>query len=221
MFAEESKIAKLKVRFRTNPNPKDIKDLKYFRIILMAVNGSDGEEINVLRKVKNSKSNRPYRDVTLELNPNIIEEGSYFLKVLAEDEHGNMLNSDDEFGDSKIQKAWEQAKKDVPDTHKNSFPYKLTCDSEDFDYVIEDAIDRDENQRKDKLNNVLQAFLKYRIDALKNDEDFNIPQPSEASNVWINDGKEKHSSTFHIKYSDKHNYQINISTKLKQIENKF
>ena len=221
LYAQESKIAKLKVRFRTNPNPKDIKDLKFFRIILMAVNGSNGEEITVLRKVKNSNSNRPYRDVTLELNPNIIEEGSYFIKVLAEDEHGNMLNADDEFRDYKIQKAWEQAKKDNPDTHKNSFPFKLTCDSEDFDYVIEDAIDRDENQRKDKLNNVLQAFLKYRIDALKNGEESHTTEPSETSNLWINDGKEKHSSTFHINYSDKHNYQINISTKLRQIENKF
>ncbi|MFL0147984.1 ATP-binding protein [Tenacibaculum maritimum] len=221
LYAKEGKIAKLKVRFRTNPNPKDIKDLKFFRIILMAVNGSNGEEITVLRKVKNSNSNRPYRDVTLELNPNIIEEGSYFLKVLAEDEHANMLNADDEFRDSKIQRAWEEAKKADPDANKNVFPYKLTCDSEDFDYVIEDVIDRDENQRKDKLNNVLQAFLKYRIEALKNDDEYHIPDPSETSNVWINDGKEKHSSTFHINYSDKHNYQINISTKLRQIENKF
>lgn len=221
LYAKEGKIAKLKVRFRTNPNPKDIKDLKFFRIILMAVNGSNGEEITVLRKVKNSNSNRPYRDVTLELNPNIIEEGSYFLKVLAEDEHANMLNADDEFRDSKIQRAWEEAKKADPDANKNVFPYKLTCDSEDFDYVIEDVIDRDENQRKDKLNNVLQAFLKYRIEALKNDDEYHIPEPSETSNVWINDGKEKHSSTFHINYSDKHNYQINISTKLRQIENKF
>ncbi len=221
LYAKEGKIAKLKVRFLTNPNPKDIKDLKFFRIILMAVNGSNGEEITVLRKVKNSNSNRPYRDVTLELNPNIIEEGSYFLKVLAEDEHANMLNADDEFRDSKIQRAWEEAKKTDPDANKNAFPYKLTCDSDDFDYVIEDVIDRDENQRKDKLNNVLQAFLKYRIETLKNDEEYHIPEPSETSNVWINDGKEKHSSTFHINYSDKHNYQINISTKLRQIENKF
>lgn len=221
LFAQANKISKLRVRFRTNPNPKDIKDLKFFRITLMAVNGSNGEEITVLRKVKNSNSNRPYRDVTVELNPNIIEEGSYFIKVIAEDEHGNMLNADDEFRDSKIQKAWEQAKKDDSDTHKNSFPYKLTCDSDDFDYVIDESIDRDDNQRKDKLNNVLQAFLKYCIEALKNDEEYDIPEPSDTSNLWINDGKEKHSSTFHINYSDKHNYQINISTKLRQIENKF
>ena len=222
LYAQEGKIAKLKVSFRTNPNPKDIKDLKFFRIILMAVKGGNGEKITDLRKVKNSNSNRSYRDAILELNPNNIEEGSYFIKVLAEDEHANTLNADDEFRNSKIQKAWEQAQKDDANTQKNVFSYKLTCDSDDFDYVIEEVIDRDENQKKDKLNNVLQAFLKYRIEALKNDKDYNnIPEPSEESNLWINDGKEKHSSTFYINYSDKHDYQINISTKLRQIENKF
>ncbi|MGO3181274.1 MAG: methylation-associated defense system ATP-binding protein MAD8 [Aequorivita sp.] len=221
LYAEQQKIAKLRVRFHTNPKPKDIKDLKSFKIILMAVNGGSGEEITVLRKIKNSSSNRSYRDATVELNTNNIEEGSYFIKVLAEDEHGNMLNANDEFKDSKIQKAWEAKKEEDDEITKNSFPYKLTCDSEDFDYIIEEAIERDENQRKDKLNNVLQAYFKYRITGLKNDEDFNIPEPSDSSNVWINDGKEKHSSTFHINYSDKHNYQINVSTKLRQIENIF
>lgn len=221
LYAEQQKIAKLRVRFHTYPKPKDIKDLKSFRIILMAVDGGSGEEITVLRKIKNSTSNRPYRDATLELNPNIIEEGSYFIKVLAEDEHGNMLNANDEFKDNKIQKAWEIKKGENEEIKKSSFPYKLTCDSEDFDYIIEEAIERDEDQRKDKLNNVLQAYFKYRISGLKNDEDFNIPEPSESSNVWINDGKEKHSSTFHINYSDKHNYQVNVSTKLRQIESIF
>ncbi|MDF0714566.1 ATP-binding protein [Muricauda sp. 334s03] len=220
LYAQEGNVAKLKVRFHTNPNPKDIKDLRFFRIILMAVNGSNGEEITVLRKIKNSNSNRPYRDATLELNPNIIEEGSYFIKVLAEDEHGNMLNTNDEFRESKIQKAWEEAKKEDESISKSAFPYKLSCDSIDFDYVIEESLERDEDQRKDKLNNVLQAYFKYRIEALKNDIEIELPKPSETSNIWINDGKEKHNSTFHINYSDQHNYQINISTKLRQIENK-
>lgn len=221
LYAEQQKVSKIRVRFHTNRKPNDIKDLKFFRIILMAVDGSSGEEVMVLRRIKNSSTNRPYRDATLELNTNIIEEGSYFIKILAEDEHGNMLNADDEFKDSKIQKAWETKKQEDEGIKKSSFPYKLTCDSEDFDYVIEEAIERDENQRKDKLNNVLQAYFKYRINDLKNDEGFNIPEPSDSSNFWINDGKEKHSSTFHINYSDKHNYQINVSTKLRQIENMF
>ncbi|RYX96924.1 hypothetical protein EON78_05525 [bacterium] len=41
------------------------------------------------------------------------------------------------------------------------------------------------------------------------------------SNVWLNDDKAKHVSTFHINYSSKHNYQINLSTKLRLLENEF
>ncbi|GAL81019.1 hypothetical protein JCM19274_2193 [Algibacter lectus] len=219
--AIEGVSAKLKVRFTTNPNPNEIKEIKSFKIILMAVDGSNGEEISILRKVKNKITSRNYREATIELNSNLIDEGSYFIKVVAEDEHGNIINGNDDFKDPKIQKAWDKEKTENPDLEKSSFPYKLTCDSDDFHYEVEEALDKDENQRKDKLNNVLQAFLKYRIDALKNDEEYSIPEPSETSNIWINDGKEKHSSTFHINYSDKHNYQINISTKLRQIENKF
>ena len=225
LLAENGKITKLKIRFSTNPSPNEIKDLKFFRIILMAVNGTNGEEIMVLRKIKNSNSNRPYRDATIELNSNIIEEGSYFIKVLAEDEYGNVLNANDEFKDSKVQRAWLEAEEEAHqkglECSKSSFQYKLTCDSEDFDYLIEEAVEREDTQRKDKLNYVLQAYFKFRIESIKNDSDKLIPEPTESSNLWINDSKEKHSSTFHINYSDKHNYQINISTKLRQIENKF
>lgn len=48
----------------------------------------------------------------------MIEEGSYFFKVLAEDEHGNILNANDDFKDIKIQKAWEEALKADENTSK-------------------------------------------------------------------------------------------------------
>jgi DNA phosphorothioation-dependent restriction protein DptH len=220
LHVEENKTAKVRIRFSTNPNPKDIADLKYFKVVLMAVDGGTGEEVSILRKLKNTTSNRPYREATVDLNSNMIEEGSYFFKVLAEDEHGNILNANDDFKDIKIQKAWEEAVKADENTSKNTFPYKLTCDSEDFDYVVEEAVERDENQRKDKLNNVLQAYFKYRIEKIKSEDEANIPEVSENSNVWLNDIT-KHTSTFHINYSERHNYQVNLSSKLRGIENKF
>ncbi|WP_086478437.1 methylation-associated defense system ATP-binding protein MAD8 [Arenibacter amylolyticus] len=220
LHVEENKTAKVRIRFSTNPNPKDIADLKYFKVILMAVDGGTGEEVSVLRKLKNTASNRPYREATVDLNSNMIEEGSYFFKVLAEDEHGNILNANDDFKDIKIQKAWEEALNADENASKSAFPYKLTCDSEDFDYVVEEAVERDENQRKDKLNNVLQAYFKYRIEKIKSEDEADIPEPSENSNNWLNDIT-KHTSTFHINYSERHNYQINLSSKLRGIENKF
>lgn len=218
--ARENSISRIRIRFTMNQNPKDIPNLAYFKIILMAVNGGSGEEIQILRKVKNSTSNRPYRDVTVDLNPNVMEEGSYFFKIWAEDEHGNILNNNDDFKEPKIQSAWEEAKAKNKSISKNSFEYKLTSDTNDFDYVIEENPERGENQRKDKLNNVLQAFFKFRIEKLKLGMEPEIPVPSETSNIWISD-LYKHTSTFHINYSDRHNYQVNLSAKLRIIEDTF
>lgn len=220
LLVEENKTVKVKIRFSTNPNPKDISELKFFKVILMAVDGGAGEEVFVLRKLKNSPSNRSYREAQVELNSNLIEEGSYFFKVLAEDEHGNVLNADDNFKDLEIQREWEEALSKDENASKTDFSYKLTCDSEDFDYVVEEEVERDENQRKGKIKNVLQAYFKYRIDKIKSEEESDTPVPSENTNIWLSD-LTKHTSTFHINYSERHNYQINLSSKLRQIEDQF
>jgi len=220
LYAIENSSSKVRIKISTNIPPNEISDLKYFKIILMAVDGGSGEEIAVLRKVKNSASSRSYREATVELNSNIIEEGSYFFKVLAEDDIGNILNSNDDFKDDKIQKAWLDALAKNSEADKSNFPYKLSCDSEDFDFIVDEEIDRGENQRKDKLNNVLQAFYKYRIDKIITRQEPDTPIPSENSNIWLTE-RNKYISTFHIHYSDKHNYQINISSKLRIIEDIF
>jgi DNA phosphorothioation-dependent restriction protein DptH len=220
LHAGLNSTSSIKIKFNTNPPPNATNDLKYFKVILMAVDGFAGEEVAVIRKLKNSASTRPYREVTVDLNSNITEEGSYFFKVLAEDEHGNTLNFDDDFKDSKIQSAWDLNRADNPEISKSEFPYKRTCDTEDFFFVIGESVEREENQRKDKLNNVLQAFFKFRIDNLKAGNSLIIPSPIEGSNIWINDIS-KHTSTLHIRYSEKHNYQINLSSKLRLIENEF
>lgn len=219
LIANQNQPSKLTIRYSTNPPPKDIEDLKYFRVVLMSVDGRSGEEISTLRKLKNTNSNRAYQEAKIELNPNMFDEGSYFIKVLAEDEHGNILNSNDDFKDASFQKAWELEGKS-PEAKKN-LNYKLTCDSDDFDYFFNENPEKEETQRKDRLNNVLQAFFKFNIERLKIEEEIEIPNPSDLSNVWLNDEKLKQLSTFHINYSSKHNYQINLSTKLRLIENEF
>lgn len=219
--AENNRNSKVKIKFSTVPNPLEISGLKYFKIILFEVDGGAGEEVTVLRKLKNTNSARPFREATVELDPNMIEEGSYFFKVLAEDEQGTILNYDDNFKDKKVQSAWEQTKKADENASKSQYTYKLTCDSEDFDFYIDEVIEKDETAKKHKLNNVLQAFYKYRVDQLKSGEEISFPENSENSNIWLKDNKERLASTFHVNYSDKHNYQINIATKLRKIENVF
>ncbi|GGK34441.1 hypothetical protein GCM10007962_31080 [Yeosuana aromativorans] len=221
LYANPNSPSKIKVRFSTTPNPSQISELKYFRIVLMAVDGGRGEEITVLRKLKNSTSNRAYRDAEVELHPNHIDDGAYFIKVLAENEFGDILNNNDDFKEIKIQQAWEEELKSNPTALKDDFQYKLTCDSEDFDFVVDDTIDREDNQRKDKVKSVLQAFLNHRIYDLKHENEPVIPEPVEPSNCWLDDKKVSHTSIFHINYSQNHNYQILLSSKLRTIENEF
>ena len=81
---------------------------------------------------------------------------------------------------------------------KENYNFKLTSDTEDFEYEITENPDKEENQRKDKLNNVLQGHFKYNIDLLKNNVEKQFPVCSEASNIWLNDDKQKVNSIFHI-----------------------
>lgn len=217
LLSDGASNSKVTIRFKTLPEPKDIEELKYFRVVLMAVDGFSGQEITTLRKLKNTNSKQSYREAKIELNANNLEEGSYFFKVLAEDELGNVLNVNDNFYEDAIQRVWEENNHSLES--KKDLNYKLKCDSEDFDYFIDINTEKEETIRKDKLNNVLQAFFKYNIDRLRQEAALDIPHPSEHSNVWLNDDKTKLSSVFHINYSNKHNYQIILSSKLRMIEN--
>lgn len=217
LLSDGASNPKVVIRFKTTPEPKDIEELKYFKVVLMAVDGFLGQEITTLRKLKNSNSKQSYREAKIELNTNNIEEGSYFFKVSAEDELGNVLNVNDDFYEDSIQREWEA--KGFTSESKKELRYKLKSDSEDFDYVIDDIVDKPKTIRKDKLNNVLQAFFKYNIGGLRQNTAINIPIPNKDSNIWLNDDKLKLSSVFHVNYSNKHNYQIILSSKLRLIEN--
>lgn len=217
--AKENSISNLTIRFRTTPPPNQVNDLKFFRVVLMEVDGYAGVEMNTLRKLANSNAKQEYREATVQLNPNNLEEGSYFFKIIAEDENGNILNTNDNFLSDKVQDAWEKAGKTKE--AKQNLIYKLTSDTEDFIYEISENPDKEENQRKDKLNNVLQGHFKFNIELLKEGLESDYPIPSETSNIWLNDEKQKTNSIFHINYSQRHNYQIIVSSKLRQIEEAF
>ncbi|WP_202800226.1 hypothetical protein [Pontibacter sp. BAB1700] len=218
LHAESDKISKVKIRLKTTPKPKDVPELKYFKVVLMSVDGGQAEEVLTLRKLKNTTAQSSFRDATVELHSNLIEEGTYFFRILAEDEYGTVLNSDDDLYDEKAQNAWENAKKENKDVLKSSFGTKYTSDSENFYFAVTEVAPNTEEQRKDKVYNILQAFFRFRLDNLKNDQELTMPSPSDSSNVWLNDSKPKHISTFYINYSPKDNYQINLSTKLRAIE---
>ena len=217
--AKTNKSAKVKIRVRTQPNPKEIIELSHFRIILMAVDGGSGEQVQELRRPKNTGTPKPYRDLTVELDPNTVEEGSYFLKVLAEDESGNTLNADDPFKDADAQAYWEEVQDKGNNPSKIEINRKLTCDSEDFFFSVDEETDEpEEHRKKDKLQNVLQAYFRFRMELFRNNRELLTPEADEEACRWLEHNQAKLNRTFHFRYPGNHNYQINLSGKLVSLE---
>lgn len=215
--ANEGTNVKVKVQFTTTPPPNQVESLHGFRIVLMEADGGAGQEITTLRKLKNSKAASIFRSADIEINSNTTEEMTYFFKVYAEDEHGNILNANDEFYSESINDIWKERGKTKE--AKADLNFKLKSDSEDFYFAIDEAEEDLKNIRKDKLNNVTQAHFKFNLDNLKNGIEADFPIPAESANSWLNDEKPKLNSTFYINYGVKFNYQIIISSKLRYLEN--
>ena len=56
---------------------------------------------------------------------------------------------------------------------------------------------------------------------LRKQEELSIPELQGESGLWLNDSQTKLNVTFYLKYSNNHNYQINIPNKLRIIERLF
>jgi len=215
------KSSRLKIRIRTNPAPKDFKDLKYFRIVMMAIDGM--YPVSDVKKSKVTENAKDYRYITMELSEAMFDEGSYFLRVLAEDENGGVLNNQDTFVPGDSEETFRIQHEQNPEISREQFKetnrLKCTNDSEDF-YLNFGEAEGGETlfQRKNKLENVLQAYFRYRIEQVRTGEELSIPVPIEDSAVWLKDSQSGLASTFHIKYSSNHNYQINLPNKLKKLQ---
>lgn len=216
------KSSKLKTRISTKPAPKDFKDLKNFRIVLMAIDG--WYPVADVKKTKVTENSTGYRYITMELSEAMFEEGSYFLRVLAEDENGGILNTQDAFVPIAWEEEWKTQKEQNPELTRDQFRetnrIKCTCDSEDFYLNFGKDDDGGETffQRKNKLDNVLQAYFSFRIEQLRNDDEPDLPVPIEDTGVWLKGSHSGLVGTFHIKYSSTQNYQINLSNKLQKLQ---
>lgn len=213
---QSGKKVKLKLRIYTDPIPRESKDLKYFRIILMNVDGM--YSIGELKKIKVTDGTKSYRDVSFEIADGQYEDGSYFFHVVAEDEHGTILNQDDPFRQESVQEQWEIAKKNDAGLSKSQFQMEyrvlLTSDTESFYLKLTDEEPELVETRKTKIDNRLEAYFHYRIEKIRNNKDLDNPEPRRVE--WIEGNLL--SSIFHIQYNTSHNYQIILSKKLVDIE---
>lgn len=216
------KSSKLKIRVSTKPAPKDFKELKNFNIVLMAIDG--WYPVKTVKMAKVTENARPFRDITMLLPESMYDEGSYFLRVIAEDENGGVLNTQDAFVPAEWEEKWKLQNEENPELTRDEFGetyhIKRTSDSEDFYLTFGKADEGGETlfHRKDKLDNVLQAFFRYRIEALRNNDELTIPTTIEETGLWLKGTDSGLVGVYHIKYSSNHNYQISISNKLQKLQ---
>ena len=217
------KTATLKLRITLTPAPKDYPTLRLFRIMLVSTDGMT--EVCEAKHVKVTDNNRAYRDVTLKASSDMYEEGTYFFRVIGEDEAGSPLNVDDDFISDEIQHQWEQAKKAGAEysTFKALHQTKSINETEEifFNFADSDEDDNDgqrDHLRKDKLDNAMQAYFRYRIDKLKNKEEADLPNPDKKSAAWLELKGQGLQKIFHLKLGVNHNYQIPVSNKLFTLE---
>lgn len=220
--AKANKPSKVKIRVTTNKELSTIQELAYFRVLLMLSNGGSGELVQELKKIKNSKTKQSYKDLNVTLDPSIIAEGAYFIQVLAEDENGVRLNTEDDFKEDSMQRSWKEMFAENENLDKSTINAKLTCDSDDFYFSVDDSDDldgsEDERLRRDKIDNLFQAYFKYRSHLFRNGLPLDEPKLEAGSGVWIGTAKDTLNPIFHSRYDSRHDFQVNFSGKLYQLE---
>lgn len=227
---DPTKGAKVKLRVYFSPKPSAYEELKKVKIAIM--NG-DGfyKEIDVVTK-KISANNKDYRDISFTL-ANAFENGTYFFHVYAENNDGTELNVKDAFRDEDIQKEWEEKEKEGSISKADFQQDKrrlLTSDSDTFFLEVinspEDEIE--ETGTRMKINNVLQAYFRYRIEINRKGGELSIPERQaiiDKSGKTSSDDLKSwqyatHVNTFQLRYDANNNYQIPLSRKLLEIEEK-
>ena len=227
---DPKKGAKVKLRIWFSPKPSAYEHLKKVKVLLMNGDGYYEETELVTKKV--SENDKEYRDISFTIDSSI-SSGTYFFHVSALDEDGTVLNINDHFQDEATQKLWEEEqKKGASGLSKEDFQQQyrrlLTSDTEDFFLEIKDDTDTgdDESITRMKINNVLQAYFRYRIELNRKGQELKLPVrvavPDKSGKTSDDDLKSwqyaTHINTFQLRYDRDNNYQIPLSKKLLEIE---
>ena len=128
------KSIKIRIHLSTKPSPKDYKELKYFHVVLMSIDG--WYQVLDIKKTKVTEGTKSDRILNIELSENLIEEGSYFFRVFGEDENGVILNINNYFKDSNAEEEWRRIHEEKPELSRSEYQLinqlKYTSDSDDF-----------------------------------------------------------------------------------------
>lgn len=228
---DQKKGAKVKLRIYFSPKPAAYEQLKKMKIVMM--NGDGYYEETELCTKKVSENAKEYRDISFTIQYDQFVNGTYFFHVHALDQDGTVLNINDHFQDEATQKLWGEEKEKgggamTKEEFQQQYRKLLTSDSEDFFLEQKtDMDDEDESVARMKINNVLQAYFRYRIEINRKGGELTIPVRQAVPDKTGKSSDDEFKSwryatninTFQLRYDKDNNYQIPLSKKLLAIEN--
>lgn len=224
------KKGKVKLRMTFSASPSDLPDLQKYQVQIV---NSDGYVVrDELRNAKLNISGRS-KTVTINIPFDNYEDGIYFLRVHALDPDGVQLDNNNPFVPEGVQAQWENY---LQQAAPNATPEKIAALNEQFQqehnvlrsnettfFTLINATDEeggvDTNiDKRSKVDNLLQAYFNYRMEALRKGEELTMPDLSD--NTEWKEGSLNDVFTFDFGNAA-YAYQIQNSRKLLELERAF
>ena len=232
MQIPHEKKSKVKVKITFEPTPNEMPEMEKYAVEIFNYEGF--EYLDTIRQAKiNSKSKS--KTITLNINNMAFDDGTYFLRVHALDKDGLVLDNDNPFKVPAIQENWENYLEQNKDSNKDELrkqfqkDYGVLTVNETMTFTIKNLTEEDsptddvdvDVTKRNKPNNVLQAFFYYCIEQLRKEETVVIPAPEiSEKNDW-KEGSLNNTYTFDFGNNANFAFQIQISKKLLELERAF
>lgn len=227
----EGKKSKVKVKITFDPSPDELPELQKYSVELF---NADGFVIaNEIRTPTKINSRSKSKTITLNIEHKAFDDGTYFLRVHAFDANNLRLDNDNHFKEISVHEEWvsfyELHKQDATkDDLQQQFQreHNVLTTNETMTFIITNVEEGTpppppEPNKRNKPDNVLQAYFNYCIEQIRKDETFELPNPEMSEKTeWVL-GSLNNTYTFEFGKNANFAYQIQISKKLLELERAF
>lgn len=231
MQIPHGKKSKVKVKITFEPTPEEMPEMKKYAVEIFNYEGF--EYLDTIRQANiNSKSKS--KTITLNINNAAFDDGTYFLRVHALDADGLILDNDNPFKVTSVQEEWEEFLKLLPDGNKEELrkqfqrEHSVMTVNETMTFTIKNLTEDDSSDdvevdvtKRNKPDNVLQAYFNYCIEQIRKDETVELPAPEISEKTEWKEGSLNNTYTFEFGNNAQFAYQIQIAKKLLELERAF
>lgn len=227
-----NKKSKVKIKITFDPTPDEMPELQKYSVDIINYEGF--EYLDTLR-LANINSKGRTKTITLNINNMAFDDGNYFLRVHALDADGLILDNDNPFRESAVQDEWEKLLELNPDGNKEELRRQFQKEhcvmtvNETMTFTIKNLTDDDPNPedvdvdvtKRNKPNNVLQAYFNFCIEQIRKAETVDMPSPEIIDKTEWKEGSLNNTYTFEFGNNAQFAYQIQIPKKLLELERAF